>query len=145
MDQQARPFNQDAALGYLFLRSTLGLNIFMHGLMRFVAGPAAFTANLVQLFRDTPLPSGMVSAFAYTLPWAEFVVGFLVMVGTATRWALCAGAAVMFVLTFGTTLRQDWQVAGLQLMYAVVYAALLGFLEHNAYSVDAVWRRKKQS
>ncbi len=146
MDPQPAPsFNKDAALGYLFLRATLGLNIFMHGMMRLLAGPAAFTANLVQLFQATPLPSGMVSAFAYALPWAEAVVGLLLLLGAVTRFALCAGALLIFVLTFGTTLRQDWQVAGLQLMYAAIYAALLGFREHNAFSVDAIWSRKKQS
>jgi thiosulfate dehydrogenase (quinone) large subunit len=143
--RQALPLNKDAALGYLFLRTTLGLNIFMHGLTRLLAGPAAFAETLVQLFHGTPLPSGMVGAFAYALPWLEAVIGLLLLLGAATRLALCAGALLIFVLTFGTALRQDWQVAALQLFYAAVYAALLAFRGHNAFSVDSVWMQKQQN
>lgn len=142
--RQARTVNKDAALAYLFLRATLGLNIFLHGLSRILAGPAAFAAALVQQFRATPLPSGMVSAFAHALPWVEAVLGLLVLLGAATRFALCAGALLILVLTFGSTLHQDWDVAGLQLIYAAVYAALLAFRDNNAFSVDNVWKQKQQ-
>ena len=143
--RQARAFNRDRALAYLFLRATLGVNIFFHGLSRILAGSAAFTAALVQQFHATPLPSGMVSAFAHALPWVEAVIGLLVLLGAATRFALCAGALLILVLTFGSTLHQDWDVAGLQLIYAAVYAALLAFRNSNAFSVDGLWSQKKQS
>ena len=41
-------------------------------------------------------------------------------------------------LTFGATLTQGWESAGLQLIYAIVYASLLGFRHHNAFSVDGL-------
>lgn len=136
--------NKDAALAYLFLRATLGLNILIHGVSRIVAGTATFAATLVQQFHATPLPSGMVSAFAHALPWLEAVIGLLVLLGAATRFALCAGALLILVLTFGSTLHQDWDVAGVQLIYAAVYAALLAFRDKNAFSVDAFWKWKQQ-
>jgi thiosulfate dehydrogenase [quinone] large subunit len=142
---QVRTFNRDAALAYLFLRATLGVNIFFHGLSRILAGPAAFAATLVQQFHATPLPSGMVSAFAHALPWVEAVIGLLLLLGAATRFALCAGALLILLLTFGSALHQDWDVAGLQLIYAAVYAALLAFRDNNAFSVDGAWRQKPQS
>jgi thiosulfate dehydrogenase (quinone) large subunit len=143
--QRVRTHNKDAALAYLFLRATLGLNIFIHGLSRILVGPAAFAATLVQQFHATPLPSGIVSAFAYALPWVEAVIGLLVLLGAATRFALCAGALLILVLTFGSTLHQDWEVAGLQLIYAAIYAALLAFRDNNAFSVDGVLKQKQQS
>jgi thiosulfate dehydrogenase (quinone) large subunit len=142
---QVRTFNRDAALAYLFLRATLGVNIFFHGLSRILAGPAAFAATLVQQFHATPLPSGMVSAFAHALPWVEAVIGLLLLLGAATRFALCAGALLILLLTFGSALHQDWDVAGFQLIYAAVYAALLAFRDNNAFSVDGAWRQKPQS
>jgi len=42
----------------------------------------------------------------------------------------------MSALTFGTALRQDWDVAGLQLLYSAVYAALIAGLRYNSLSVD---------
>ena len=140
---QVRAFNKDAALAYLFLRATLGVNIFFHGLSRILAGPAAFAATLVQQFHATPLPSGMVSVFAHALPWVEAVIGLLLLLGAATRFALCAGALLILLLTFGSALHQDWDVAGLQLIYAAVYAALLAFRDNNAFSVDGAWRQKQ--
>src|ERR1700740_345412 len=110
--QQVRTPHKDAALALLFLRATLGLNIFIHGLSRILAGPAAFAATLVQQFHATPLPSGVVSAFAYALPWVEAIIGLLVLLGAATRLALSTGALLILVLTFGSTLHQDWEVAG---------------------------------
>jgi thiosulfate dehydrogenase (quinone) large subunit len=142
--RDARTFNQDGALAYLFLRATLGANIFFHGLSRILAGTDAFAASLVQQFHATPLPSGMVNAFAHVLPWVEAGIGLLVLLGAATRFALCAGALLILVLTFGSTLHQDWEVAGIQLIYAAVYAALLAFRDKNVFSVDGVWRQKQK-
>jgi thiosulfate dehydrogenase (quinone) large subunit len=60
------------------------------------------------------------------------------MVGMRLRFALAAGSVLMFVLTFGSTLRQDWDIAGLQLIYAAVYAALLAFWEQDWFSLDSL-------
>jgi thiosulfate dehydrogenase (quinone) large subunit len=143
--EQARALNKDGALAYLFLWATLGLNILFHGVSRILTGPAAFAANLVEQFHATPLPLGVVSAFGHALPWIEAVIGLLVLLGLTTRHALCAGALLIFALTFGSTLHQDWNVAGLQLIYAVVYAVLLAFRSENAYSIDSLWRPKAYS
>jgi thiosulfate dehydrogenase [quinone] large subunit len=42
----------------------------------------------------------------------------------------------MLALTFGTALRQDWDVAGVQLLYSAIYAALIAALRYNSVSVD---------
>jgi hypothetical protein len=49
----------------------------------------------------------------------------------------------MLVLTFGSSLIQDWQAASTQLIYAAVYAALLFLLRFNGWSIDALLDRKK--
>jgi hypothetical protein len=54
----------------------------------------------------------------------------------AERIALVAGALLIVALTFGSTLHQDWDVAGLQLIYAAVYFALLALRQYNLFSVD---------
>jgi hypothetical protein len=56
-----------------------------------------------------------------------------------TRFALIAGALVLTVLVIGTNLAQDWEVAGLQLIYAFIYYYLLARLDLNAFSLDR-WR-----
>jgi thiosulfate dehydrogenase [quinone] large subunit len=129
---------KDAALGYLLLRATIGTNIFIHGLSRILAGPSHFADALVLAFQHAPLPPGFVRLFALALPWAESIVGLLVLVGIRTRLALVAGSLLILTLTFGATLNQDWESAGLQLIYATVYASLLAFRHHNTFSVDGL-------
>jgi thiosulfate dehydrogenase [quinone] large subunit len=94
--------------------------------------------QLVPLFQKTFLPAWLVYAFGLSLPWAEALLGLLVFIGLRTRAALIGGALLMLILTFGTTLRQDWQNAELQLIYAAVYAALLAGRHNDLYSLDAV-------
>jgi thiosulfate dehydrogenase (quinone) large subunit len=133
---------KDAALGYLWLRATIGTNIFTHGLSRILAGPSHFADALVPAFQHAPLPAGLVRLFALALPWAESIVGLLVLVGIRTRFALVAGSLLILTLTFGATLNQDWESAGLQLIYATVYASLLAFRNHNTFSVDELLQSK---
>jgi len=133
----------DLSLAYLLLRATLGVNILMHGVSRILSGQGHFASMLIQQFHAAPLPQSLVEAFAYALPWLEAVLGLLVLVGLFTRAALILGALLILVLTFGSSLLQDWQVVGLQLIYAIVYAALLAFLNANRFSVDSLLHRNK--
>ena len=134
---------KDAALGYLLLRATIGTNIFIHGLSRILAGPSHFADALVPAFQHAPLPAGLVRLFALALPWAESIVGLLVLVGIRTRFALVAGSLLILTLTFGATLNQDWESAGLQLIYATVYASLLAFRQYNTLSADELLHRNQ--
>ena len=126
----------DSSLAYALLRITLGLNIFMHGTSRLLAGVGNFVSGMIKLFQSTVLPAAVVVPFGYALPWLEAGLGFLIIVGFRTREALVAGSLLMLALTFGTALRQDWDVAGVQLLYSAVYAALIAALRYNRLSVD---------
>lgn len=123
------------ALAFLLMRLTLGLNICMHGLSRLAAGPV-FANSLVPMFQNTALPVWSVHIFGLILPWAEAILGFLLLIGLCTSVVLLAGSLLILVLTFGTTLRQDWSTAGVQLIYAAIYAALLALDRWNDYSLD---------
>lgn len=132
----------DRQIAYALLRFTLGINIALHGIARLAAGEGIFAAHLMAQFAGVPLPAVFVHVFAYALPWAEAATGLLILLGAATRPALIAGALLMAVLTFGVSLVQDWNVAGLQLIYAVVYFLLLAFIGYNRWSVDGLTARR---
>lgn len=133
----------DPQLAYLFLRATLGVNILVHGLARVLSGQEQFAATIIQGFRTTPLPQPFVVGFAYSLLWLETIIGVLVLLGIFTRVALSAGALLILILTFGSTLRQDWEAAGLPLIYAIAYAGLLAYRHENRYSADILMHRNK--
>ena len=130
--------SSDRRLAYALLRVIVGVNLAVHGISRLLAGPRAFAASLVSLFHATPLPAWSVFAFGFVLPWVEATLGLLLLLGLATRFALVAASLTILALTFGSCLRQDWQSAGLQLIYAAIYAALLSFRGENSYSLDWV-------
>lgn len=129
----------DRRIAYALLRAIIGVNLAVHGITRLLAGPHAFAASLLNMFHAL-LPSWSVAAFGFALPWIEAVLGLLILFGLATRYALIAASITILALTFGSTLRQDWESAGLQLIYAAIYAALLAFRSENAYSLDGMRR-----
>jgi hypothetical protein len=50
---------------------------------------------------------------------------------------------LMSILIFGTSLRSDWSIVGVQMIYAIVFFIALFFLEHNHYSFDRLLRREE--
>jgi thiosulfate dehydrogenase (quinone) large subunit len=132
---------RDISLAYLLLRATLGINILTHGVVRILSGPEHFASMLGQAFHATPLPEWLVVWFGYSLPWIEAIIGIFVLFGLLTRFFLAAGAILILILTVGAGLRLDWEITGLQVIYAAVYAMLLAFSSANHYSIDNLYER----
>lgn len=136
MTEEMHLWSRNIALPYALLRIALGLNISMHGIIRWAAGLRSFAESLLPMFQKTPLPSWSVYDFGYLLPIVEAIIGACVLFGFQTRRALISGSMLMLFLTFGSTLRQDWPTVGIQLTYSVVYSLLLAGIRFNSYGVD---------
>ena len=129
----------DRWLAYGVFRFTLGINILIHGVDRvFGAGARGFAAKTSSQFAGTALPHALVYVFLTFLPFAEVVLGALIIFGLLTRWTLTLGGLLIAVLVFGTALRSDWSTAGVQMVYAITYYFLLKNLDDNYLSVDAL-------
>lgn len=139
MDSQAEMWDRETA--YALLRATIGVNIAMHGISRLIAGLPVFESELQMQFAHTYLAGSFITGFAAFLPWCEAIIGFVVLIGLRTREALIAGALLMIALTFGSCVVEDWGPAGIQLIYALVYALLLFLRKYNGWSVDAMFHR----
>jgi thiosulfate dehydrogenase (quinone) large subunit len=136
MDHAMQMSRKNVSAAYALLRVTLGLNIFLHGSVRWASGLHRFAVQLAAAFQSTPLPQWSVLSFGYALPILEAVFGAAILFGFQTRRTLIAGGGLMLVLIFGTSLRQDWPTAGLQLVYSLVYAILLGTLDFKRDCVE---------
>jgi thiosulfate dehydrogenase [quinone] large subunit len=145
MAEQRRIWLGNIALSYALLRIALGLNICLHGVVRWSAGLTNFAGSLVGMFQKTPLPTWTVYGFGGVLPVVEAIVGASILLGFQTRRALISGSVLMLVLTFGSTLRQDWATVGIQLTYSVVYSLLLAGVRFNSYGVDRLLGYKTKS
>ncbi|HEY2039401.1 MAG TPA: MauE/DoxX family redox-associated membrane protein [Edaphobacter sp.] len=133
--------NDDEKIAYALLRAVAGTNLLMHGVSRLLAGPEAFSAHLTEQFAHSPLPEAVVRGFGSVLPPIEGLIGLLLLIGWKTRWALIAASLLMLVLTFGSSLIQNWSAAETQLMYALVFSVLLFLRRYNSWSVDGCWNR----
>jgi thiosulfate dehydrogenase (quinone) large subunit len=125
---------------FLLLRLGIGLSMFGHGLVR-LPKLHAFSQWMVNSFKNTMLPSPLVLPFSYALPFAEFIVGFLVIAGLFTTQALIAGAAVILCLLFGTTMMENWEALPSQLIHLLFFAILLQFVQSNTYALDHLFNK----
>jgi len=128
--------NSDEKIAYALLRAVTGINLLMHGASRLIAGKAVFAEHLADQFAHSPLPQWSVHGFGMVLPAVEGLLGLLLMIGWKTRTALIGASLLMMVLTFGSSLVQDWSAAGTQLMYALIFSVLLFLRRYNGWSLD---------
>ena len=126
---------------YALLRFVIGIDLFVHGGIRLWSGPAKFVGWMVGQFAATPLPRGLVIAFAWPLPVLELGLGALISVGLFTRCTLTVAFLLLAALVFGSSVRQDWTTVGVQLVYALAYFALLTLVDRDELGVDG-WRRR---
>lgn len=128
---------------YLLLRLGIGFSMFGHGLVR-LPKLDKFSGWMVQSFEKSMLPASLVMPFSYFLPIAEFLVGLTLIIGLFTRYSLIAGAIVMLMLIFGTTMIENWEALPSQLIHIAFFAVLLNYVpQYNGYSADRIISRTK--
>ena len=132
---------------YVLFRLLTGLDFFGHGFARIFTGShlPGFAQGMVKNMASTPLPASLTLATGYVVPCVELVIGVLLLLGLFTRLALTLAFLLMFVLLFGITLKQDWNVATQQLMYGLVLFILLFARERYDLSWPALLGRRNSS
>lgn len=128
--------NANIITAYTILRCSLGLNIFLHGWVRWYKGRAVFAVDLAREFEGTPLSNPLVKQFGLLLPIVETLLGMLLMFGWLTLPVIIAGSLLMLLLVTGKSLKADWQTVSLQMIYILLYAVLAAGLSFNKVSAD---------
>jgi thiosulfate dehydrogenase [quinone] large subunit len=124
------------SLAYLLLRIAFGVNFAGHGLIRIYNGVGAFASTTAEHLAKSPLPHSIAYGFSYAIPFLEAVLGLTLILGVFTRVSLVCGAIFMMLLSIGVTSNQQWDVAGQQLLYSIVFFLLLYLIEHNTLALD---------
>ena len=132
---------------YVLFRLLFGLDVFGHGFARIFTGShlTGFAQGMVKNMASTPLPASLTLATGYVVPCVELLIGSLLLLGLFTRFALTLAFLLMFVLMFGITLKQDWNIAMQQLMYGLVLFVLLFARERYDLSWPALFSRRNGS
>ncbi|HEX8503966.1 MAG TPA: DoxX family membrane protein [Hymenobacter sp.] len=125
----------NSELAFVLGRLLLGVNFLTHCLVR-LPRLAGFRAGLVKQFAATPLPAPLVEAFAAVLPFVEGGVGLLLILGLFTRPALAAAMLVIISLVFGSSLLEQWDTVGTQMLYGLFIFALILHCQHNRLCLD---------
>lgn len=131
----------DKSLAYGLLRIAFGINFAGHGLIRIYNGVGAFASSTAEHLAKTPLPHNITVGFAYAIPFLEAILGLTLVLGVFTRVSLVCGSIFMMLLTIGVTANQEWNVAGQQLLYSLIFFLLLYLIEHNGLAIDNYLRR----
>lgn len=127
---------------YALLRITMGVNLLAHGLVRFPK-LNGFRDWMVDFFKDTPFPNVLVSGWANALPFVEFGIGFLLIIGAYTYKTSIAGAFLIIILLFGSCMTEQWEWAGMQLIYALIFGILISQIENNGWSINNIINKQK--
>jgi len=117
---------------YLLLRLAMGVNMFGHGLAR-IPKLQLFAGGMVKTFEKSWLPEMLINAFATVLPFAEFMIGLMLITGFKTKWANVAGAALILILLFGCSTIENWEAMGIQMIYAIFFYILISRSQDNSF------------
>src|ERR1700744_6144965 len=102
----------------------MGTAMLIHGVAR-IGNIPAFVESMLKMFTSSALPAESVRIFAWCTPFVELLIGISVILGLVTRAGLFGGALWMSILIFGSTLIENYNVVGVQLIYSIVYFFLL--------------------
>ncbi|SHL67451.1 thiosulfate dehydrogenase [quinone] large subunit [Chryseobacterium contaminans] len=120
---------------YFFLRLSMGINFFGHGLVR-LTKLQDFADGMTKIFEKSWLPQFFVHIFSTALPFLEFLIGLLLIIGFKTRIAAMAGASLIILLLLGSSTVENWEAMGIQMIYAGLFYLLISRMEDNSLSLD---------
>ena len=126
-------------LGYALLRITFGVVFLFSGIGKFRAGLGNFAGGMLQQFSGK-LPGTLVQPFAYSLPFAETLLGVLIVLGLFTTVALSLSGLLLAALTFGTVMLGEFPTVAHNTQYGLVNFVLLWSFAYNRYSLDKAIR-----
>jgi thiosulfate dehydrogenase [quinone] large subunit len=123
-------------IAFFILRVALGLNICLHGIVRWRAGREKFSNGLIKDFEKIPFPAIVVKQFGLLLPIVETVIGVLLVTGLFTEITILTGSGLMLLLLTGKSFLADWQTVSLQMIYIAWYSLLEWHIQFNKLSLD---------
>jgi len=126
-------------IGYALLRLTFGVVFLFSGIGKFRGGIGNFAGNMLQQFSGK-LPAVLVQPFAYMLPFAETIIGALIVLGLFTTAALSLSGLLLAALTFGTVMLGEFPTVAHNVQYGLVNFVLLWAFAYNRYSLDQAIR-----
>tara|TARA_R110002111_G_C5955656_1_gene368952 strand:+ start:154 stop:540 length:387 start_codon:yes stop_codon:yes gene_type:complete len=122
-------------MSYVFIRLGIGISMLGHGLVR-IPKLTAFSEGMLNNFKDSLLPNFMLIPFTYALPFVEFLIGFLLILGWQTKNAAVIGGVLMLILIGGTSLIENWGALPSQMIHLLFFVLVYEFNQSNTLALD---------
>ncbi|MCC5939144.1 MAG: DoxX family membrane protein [Lunatimonas sp.] len=129
-------------ISFLFIRLGIGVSMLGHGLVR-LPKLTAFSDKMVADFADSMLPVLLVRPFSLAIPFVEFALGVLLLLGFKSTWTAVVGATFMLLLMLGTAAIENWGAYPSQMIHLGFFVLLIQFMPANTFSLDVFLSKNK--
>lgn len=122
-----RPASGEQQFAYGILRAFLGVCFWTHAflLLFFGNGLQAVVNHMLFAMAETHLPQNLILLFGYGMPFLDFVLGGMLILGVATLPAICLAYAYLCLLLVNFTLDTDWPSVAIALATGGALALLM--------------------
>jgi len=118
------------------IRWALGVLFLVGGVAKLTALGGFVNGYIVPAFAKTILPSTLVAAYGYALPFVETALGILLLIGVWRVQALLLAGVTLISLAFGQLLLQQHATVANIFLY-VLMTAIAIYLEPTCVVTDA--------
>ncbi|SHN08472.1 thiosulfate dehydrogenase [quinone] large subunit [Cyclobacterium lianum] len=129
-------------LSFVFIRLGIGISMFGHGLVR-IPKLANFSTGMLDDFDGSFIPEFVVMPFSCALPFLEFILGSMLILGWKTRLAGMMGAVLMLMLMAGTTMIENWGALPSQMIHLLFFILVYEFHGKNTWALDSQIQNNK--
>lgn len=119
---------KDFKTAFFFLRLPVAISLLGHGLVR-IPKLTSFSEWMVTSMEKSAIPSALIVPFSYILPFAEAIIGVLLLINSKTKYTLYAGLVLMSILIFGSCSIENWSTIEAQLLHSIYLFGLFLFYE----------------
>lgn len=120
------------------IRLFLGGIFFIAGLSKiFFMGVPGFVGYVQEQFAGTFLPELFINGFGYTLPYVEFVLGIVLIVGLFRQFSFIVAGFLAMVLAHGQFLIEEHATAAHNGIYFLIAIAGLLLLTRPCFALDS--------
>ncbi len=115
---------------FFIIRLPIAMSFLGHGLVR-IPKLQAFSNWMVQEMEPSGIPSILLIPYSYILPFAEALLGVLLILGYKPRYTIAASIILITTLIFGSSMIENWGAIQAQLVHAICLIFLLWLYEKN--------------
>jgi len=132
------PRSAGVALG----RWVFAIMFLFAGCGKFRMGLGVFADYMAGEFKTTFLPAGLVTPYAYALPFVEVLLGIFLLIGFFRFATLLVSGLLMISLAFGTMQLQKADIVFANTSYVFMIGALLFLGEYDTWLICPRSRKK---